>query len=174
MNSVPSPWFSFAIDALAALGTVGAAMLALMLALRDNRRTSAAEAEYRAERVRQRTAAHRAQAERVTAWIVMPPGPQSDPQRYAAIVELSNTSMDPIYEAKIHIHREGGEGGFLYVGFVAPNDKWHGHAPAPGDLVTGAAEPIVAIFRDAAGNWWTRDDRGVLIEHDRDPAPRPS
>ena len=148
-------WWTFTVDAVAAVATLGAVVVALVLGVFEVRKFRV-EADARAAEER------RAQAEKVSAWIAMV---QDRPLGGAfPHVRVSNASDEPIYSSSV-ILSEGADGPMevgLEIGFVPPGGSVSERLQAP-DLGR-RTEAVTVTFRDASGRWWRRDTEGKLEE----------
>lgn len=161
-------------DALSALGTVGAVVLALGLAFAENARARRAEKGLQEERLRQRLDLQESAAGMVSAWIEMTPVPSADGTHYErhAVVHVANESNRPAYNANVCVGIQNEPGRWTPVGplsvplplpVLAPRSRqtWDITLPLLAcsmDSGNFVSNPTAAIaFSDASGQRWTRD-----------------
>lgn len=92
-------------EAATAIGTVGAVIVALLLAWSESRRARRAEKALAAEQTRQRAAVEEAQSSMVSAWVEIEPAASSEGTHYErrATVHVTNESDRPVYNANVCI-----------------------------------------------------------------------
>lgn len=141
---------------LAAIGTVGAVIVALVIAFRDSRQRARAERS--------------AQADNITAWqSVVGRGTFNE----RAHINLSNSSSLPIYDIALSYGAPYGEGARFQTGAskqifllrLPPGKCQVRELPKVPKLDKPQYELGISIsFRDSYGRFWRRDASGVLTE----------
>ena len=161
-------------DALSALGTVGAVVLALGLAFAENARARRAEKHLVRERADQRLSLEESAAGRGSAWGEGTPVPSADGTHYErhAVVHVANESNRPAYNANVCVGIQNEPGRWTPVGplavplplpVLAPRSRqtWDITLPLLAcsmDLGNFVSNPTASIaFSDASGQRWTRD-----------------
>jgi hypothetical protein len=144
---MPNAWIPVTVDALAAMGTVGAFAVGFVLLRKEHRRE-----ETRAEEGR------RLQAIKVSAWV------EAHATAYGGRelrFHVHNASEMPIYEVSLSTPDEGAHEA-EFIGLVPPGQTVQ--RPAPRDWLKTyySPEPIEIEFLDSSGRQWTRDEQGFL------------
>ncbi len=148
---------------VAAVGTVGAVIVALVLSGREGRR------QIRAQR--------RHQAELVTGWLSGNSRSSSETQQMLRRVDLQNASSQLVYHVIISlvitrgagtIQREYGTEYRTFLGELPPGKRSTEIEHGDGGMMMRFG--IELAFRDAAGRSWLRDADGLLKEIPNDPA----
>lgn len=105
-------------DALSALGTVGAVVVALTLALAERARARRAEKALVAERADHRASLEENSAGMVSAWVEVTPAPSADGAHYErhAVVHVANESDRPVYNANVCVGIQNEPGRWTPVG----------------------------------------------------------
>lgn len=163
------PW----VDITTAIGTAGAAVVALALGLKAEWR--ATRAEHRA-----RVQDERRQAVHVAAWMLVDPeNPSLDPGPVYAYLVVQNASDEPIwdviaYTPKLTEKDRGNPWLDLSetrneIGFMAPHETHKSMIGAR--TLHGNRYPLWVEFRDNAGRSWSRDLGGRLHQR-KDSSPR--
>lgn len=144
---MPNEWIAVTVDALAAVGTVGAFAIGFMLLRKEHRREEA-----RAEEER------RLQAIKVSAWV----------EAHAAghggrelLFHVHNASEMPIYEVSLPMPDDGAHEA-EFIGLVPPGQTVQRPAPREWLKTYYAPEPVEIEFLDSSGCQWTRDEQGFL------------
>lgn len=166
-------------EAASALGTVGAVVVALLLAAAETARARRAEHALAEERAKQRSAAEERQAEMVSAWVEIRATPSEDGSHYErkATVHIANESDLPVFNAKVSVGVQTALDRWTPVGPLAvplplpvlasrSRQSWDITIPLlacsleTSDFTGG---PTAAIaFTDSSGERWTREfDRGL-------------
>jgi hypothetical protein len=148
---------------VAAVGTVGAVVVALWLASRDSRERARGE--------------RRRQAETVTAWISGGYSLVAGENRFVAPVAVQNGSSQLVYRfiASLVQDLRGQESSpqpglkwRVFVGELPPGRSQFTIEHPGGGMHFRAG--IELAFQDAAGRWWVRKGNGRLDEIREDPA----
>lgn len=140
-------WIPVAVDALAAIGTVGAFAIGFMLLRKEHRREEARAQE-----------ARRLQAIKVSAWV------EAHATAYGSrelLFHVHNASEMPIYEVSLPMPDEDAHEA-EFIGLVPPGQTVQ--RPAPRDWLKTyySPEPVQIEFLDSSGSQWTRDEQGFL------------
>jgi hypothetical protein len=157
-------------EALGAVGTVTAAIVAVRLAKREGERAEKAEKErdaLRADQVKD-------QASKVVAWVEPRPQKTEPGSRYVRTVDyrpgdevtVRNASDRPVFDVSAEVvHADGGERMFVKRWpVIAPLAD--ATAPVSGWVQEYNEPPYVClIYTDAAGRRWVRGEAGVLSQH---------
>lgn len=144
---MPTDWIPVAVDALAAIGTVGAFGIGFMLLRKEHRRE-----EVRAQEQR------RLQAIKVSAWV------EAHATAYGGrelLFHVHNASEMPIYEVSLPMPDEDAHEA-EFIGLVPPGQTVQRPAPREWLKTYYAPEPVEIEFLDSSGSQWTRDEQGVL------------
>lgn len=161
-------------EAATAIGTVGAVIVALLLAWRESRRARRAEKALAAEQTRQRAALEEAQSSMVSAWVEIEPAASSEGTHYErrATVHVANESDRPVYNANVCIGVQNDTDRWTPVGPLAvplplpvlasrSRQSWDITLPLlacsieAGNFMSG---PTAAIaFTGPSGQRWTRN-----------------
>ncbi len=161
-------------EAASALGTVGAVVVALLLAAGEGARARRAERALAKERAEQRSDAEERQAGMVSAWVEIQATPSEDGSHYErkATVHVANESDRPVYNANVCIGVQNALDRWTPVGPLAvplplpvlasrSRQTWDITIPLlacsmeTGNVMGG---PTAAIaFTDSSGERWTRD-----------------
>lgn len=141
-------WIPVAVDALAAVGTVGAFGIGFMLLRKEHRREEARAQEER-----------RLQAIKVSAWVEAHATAHGGRE---LLFHVHNASEMPIYEVSLPMPDDEGAHEAEFIGLVPPGQTVQ--RPAPRDWLKTyyAPEPVQIEFLDSSGRQWTRDEQGVL------------
>ena len=142
-----SEWVPVTVDALAAVGTVGAFAIGFMLLRKEHRRE-----EVRAQEQR------RQQAIKVSAWV------EAHATAYGGrelLFHVHNASEMPIYEVSLPTPEEGAHEA-EFIGLVPPGQTVQRPAPREWLKTYYSPEPVEIEFLDSSGRQWTRDEQGVL------------
>ncbi len=165
----PSDWW----EALTALGTVGAVVVALLLAGAERSRRKKAEGQLDQQRTAELDAGQRAIAELVSAWVDVQAVPSVDATHYVrkATVHVENQSDSPAYNANICMGVQNAADRWTPVGPLAvplplpvlppkSNQTWDITLPLMAcsvDLGGLTYQPAAAIaFSDPTGQRWAR------------------
>ncbi|TQS46182.1 hypothetical protein [Cryptosporangium phraense] len=145
-------WIQAGADAFAALGTVGAFGVGLVLFRREHRRE-----ESHAEEAR------RAQAAKVSAWVEAKHARDGSPE---LLFFVHNASDMPIYETALPLPaRPDEETESEFIGLVPPGQTLTRSAPSEWLGSYYSPEPVQIEFLDSAGWFWTRDEQGLLVRN---------
>ncbi len=154
-------WASVVVDALAAMGTLGAFAVGFTLLRREHHRE-----EVRAEDER------RSQANKVSAWV--------EAQRTThggreVLFFVHNASDMPIYEVSLPTPDDG-DGEAEFIGLVPPGQTIQRPAPREWLATYYAPEPVEIEFLDSSGRHWTRNEQGFITSTSDDTTtpPRPA
>ncbi len=170
-------------DAASAVGTVGAVVVALLLAVVERNRARRAEQELADER---KSAADQREidlAAMVSAWIEIQPEPNPDGKHYVrrATVHVDNESDRPAYDGNVCVGVRQTARGWTRVGplsvplplpVLAPHSRQSWDITLPllacsSNQATINGHPTAAIsFTDPSGQRWTRDFDLHLRRHD--------
>lgn len=144
---MPSDWIPVAVDALAAIGTVGAFGIGFMLLRKEHRREEARAQESR-----------RLQAIKVSAWVEVHATAYGSRE---LLFHVHNASEMPIYEVSLPMPDEDAHEA-EFIGLVPPGQTVQ--RPAPRDWLKTyySPEPVQIEFLDSSGSQWTRDEQGFL------------
>lgn len=148
-------------DWLAAVGTIAAAWVAVILAKREGQRAERAEAERDALRREQA----REQAAKVVAWMEPPLRNLTTVSTRGWRVVARNVSDEPVFavEAEV-VHADGYEHVILEEWDVLP-PRGDVERFFRQDVKARSERPYVVLtFTDAAGRRWRRGERGRLEE----------
>lgn len=167
-------------DTVTAWATLCAVLVALGLGVvaevRNARDRSARRKEGEARRVR----AEAEQANRVAAWLEDRPGViEAATTRIFAVAQ--NASGEPVWDVLVLVDQieEFGEEEVpdrwgtrtVRIGMLPPGERVERKlSRTPPDANSPA--PLAMTFRDNAGAWWGRDERGVLGRLPGPPSPR--
>jgi hypothetical protein len=166
---------------LAAIGTVGAVVVALWIALRDmhrqgtaDRKAEEAEAERARKAVEIEESRRRAQAELVIGWALVSTTEHPD---YVAGVGgfYANYSGQPVFEARIEVlgEKTGRRFHEVRLPVLPPSDEATMIDLGLADEYTDELPRIVMSFRDVAGRRWRRYPDGRLDPLDEKWRPTP-
>jgi hypothetical protein len=144
---VPSAWIPVTVDALSAIGTVGAFAIGFMLLRKEHRREEA-----RAEEGR------RLQAIKVSAWVEAHATAHGGRE---LLFHVHNASEMPIYEVSLPMPDDGAHEA-EFIGLVPPGQTVQRRAPREWLKTYYAPEPVEIEFLDSSGCQWTRDEQGFL------------
>lgn len=161
-------------DALSAIGTVGAVVVALGLAWAERKRARRAEKALEAERTDHRASLEENSAAMVSAWVEMTPVPSADGVYYErhAVVHVANESDRPVYNANVCVGIQNELGRWTPVGQLAvplplpvlasrSRQTWDITLPLLAcsmDLGNFVSNPTAAIaFSDHSGQRWMRN-----------------
>jgi hypothetical protein len=143
-----NPWIPVTVEALSAVGTVGAFAVGFVLLRAEHRREEA-----RAEGGR------RLQAIKVSAWV----------EAYATayggrelLFHVHNASEMPIYEVSLPMPDDGDAHEAEFIGLVPPGQTVQRPAPREWLRTYYSPEPVEIEFLDSSGCQWTRDEQGFL------------
>ena len=140
-------WAGVVVDALSALGTIGAFAVGLFLFRREHRREEA-----RAEDDR------RSQAVKVSAWVE---AKRTGTGGREIVFSVHNASDMPIYEVSLPTpDDEDDEAEF--IGLVPPGQTVERPAPREWLATYYSPEPVEIEFQDSSGRLWTRNEQGIL------------
>ena len=142
-----SDWASVVVDAVAAIGTLGAFAVVFVLFRREHRRE-----EVRAEDQR------RSQAVKVSAWVEAQRTAQGGRE---VLFFVHNASDMPIYEVSLPTPDEG-DNEAEFIGLVPPGQTIQRPAPREWLATYYAPEPVEIEFSDSSGRQWTRNEQGFL------------
>jgi hypothetical protein len=91
-------------------------------------------------------------------------------------ITYQNTGTEPVYYATVFALSGWGGNPDIYpetIGIIPPSTRSDGPigAPIAGESPSSGMTPppIVITFRDAAGQWWRRDQHGALTRHQEEP-----
>ena len=140
-------WASVLVDALAALGTMGAFAVGFVLFRREHRRE-----ETRAEDER------RSQAVKVSAWVE---AQRTAPGGRDVLFFVHNASDMPIYEVSLSTPDDGDDEA-EFIGLVPPGQTIQRPAPREWLDTYYAPEPVEIEFVDSSGRHWARDEQGHI------------
>lgn len=160
-------------EAASALGTVGAVVVALLLAAGEAARARRAERALASERAEQRSDAEERQAGMVSAWVEVVATPSEDGSHYErkATVHVANESDRPVYNANVCIGVQNALDRWTPVGPLAvplplpvlasrSRQSWDITIPLLAcsmDWGNPLSGPTAAIaFTDSSGERWTR------------------
>ena len=149
-------WASVVVDAVAAVGTLGAFAVGFVLFLREHHRE-----ESRAEDQR------RSQAVKVSAWVEA----QCTAQGCREVLFFVHNASDmPIYEVSLPTADEG-DNEAEFIGLVPPGQTIQ--RPAPRDWLATyyAPEPVEIEFLDSSGRQWIRNEQGFIAPTADDTPP---
>lgn len=147
---------------LGAFGTTAAVTVALLLASKETRLRKRLE--------------HRQQADRVTAWVVNPRGPEGTGGTFTAPSEwvaLLNSSDAVVYDAVVTLRFKVKDSDVpvarhVFARFLQPGEsltRVRGPLNDAGDeIATDVAENASIAFTDTHGTHWRRDSAGTLTE----------
>ena len=166
------PWS----DALAAVGTVGALLIAVLGVVYEMQRG-------RLGRLEQRAVAEREQASHVSAWVAIrthyaEQGYDDIPLWSVIDVCVLNTSPQPVYDVTVSYTWPRGNGEPMQYtrGLVSPASAHevlaHESTDMNDDVEAEGVTPLRLTFRDGAGRWWRRDTTGTLERLPTDPSLR--
>ncbi|MGH3566355.1 MAG: hypothetical protein ACRDRH_10035 [Pseudonocardia sp.] len=143
-------WAGVAVDALAAIGTIGAFGVGLVLIRREQRRE-----ETRAEEER------RSQAVKVSAWVE---ARRTGPGGREVMFFVHNASAMPIYEVSLPSpdNEDDDDGEAEFIGLVPPGQTIERPAPREWLATYYSPEPVEIEFLDSSGQQWTRNEQGFL------------
>lgn len=144
---MPSEWIIVIVDALSAVGTVGAFAVGFVLLRKEHRREEARAQEER-----------RLQAIKVSAWV------EAQATAYGGrelLFHVHNASEMPIYEVSLPMPEEGTHEA-EFIGLVPPGQTVQRPAPREWLKTYYSPEPVEIEFLDSSGRQWTRDEQGVL------------
>ena len=139
-------------DALSAIGTVGAVVVALLLAWFERRRARRSERELEVQRRGQLEVGRRAVAEMVSAWVEITMVSSSTGDHYVrrATLHVDNQSNEPVYNASVCVGIPGEAQDWIPVGALA--------APLPLPVVAARSGqtwditlPLMACSSDIGG-----------------------
>jgi len=139
------------LDWLTAFGTVGAVLVALIVAGAEY---------YRTKRDRDR-----AQASLVTAWISTVEDFSANPTRILAMYTVHNGSTAPVFEFVATLPRwylGGPEEKITNPVMIVPTKEPMYPWPDPEEVAVAGDVALRITFRDGAGMWWERADDGRL------------
>lgn len=171
-------------DALSALGTVGAVVVALLLAATERRRARRAEKSLASERQLHAARDTERAAAMVSAWIEVAPRPSEGGRHYdrLAVVHVSNQSDQPVYNANVCVGIQNEPGRWTPVGplavplplpVLAPRSQqiWDITLPLMAcsmDLGNFVSNPSAAIaFSDPSGQRWMRNFDLAIARQER-------
>jgi hypothetical protein len=140
-------WISVLINAVSAIGTLGAFAVGFVLFRREHRREEA-----RAEDQR------RSQAVKVSAWVEAQRTPQGGQQ---VLFLVHNASDMPIYEVSLPTPEDGDDEA-EFIGLVPPGQTIQRPAPREWLSTYYAPEPVEIEYLDSSGRQWTRNEQGFL------------
>lgn len=143
----PSEWIPVTVDALSAVGTVGAFAIGFVLLRKEQRREEA-----RAEEGR------RLQAIKVSAWV------EAQATAYGGrelLFHVHNASEMPIYEVSLPMPEEDAHEA-EFIGLVPPGQTVQRPAPRKWLKTYYSPEPVEIEFLDSSGRQWSRDEQGFL------------
>ena len=140
-------WIPVIVDALAAVGTVGAFAIGFVLLRKEHRREEA-----RAE------AQRRLQAIKVSAWVEAHPTAHGGRE---LLFHVHNASEMPIYEVSLPMPDEDAREA-EFIGLVPPGQTVRRPAPREWLKTYYSPEPVEIEFLDSSGRQWTRDEQGFL------------
>ena len=151
-------WVSVLVDALSALGTMGAFAVGFVLFRREHHREEA-----RAEDAR------RSQAVKVSAWVE---AQRTAPGGRDVLFFVHNASDMPIYEVSLSTPDDGDDEA-EFIGLVPPGQTIQRPAPREWLDTYYAPEPVEIEFLDSSGRRWARDEQGLITPAARtiDEAP---
>ena len=172
------------VEITTAIGTAGAAVVALLLGLK---------AEWRATRAEHRARLYheRRQAEHVAAWMLVEqdngdgpkeiePENSSGIDRFCVYQVVQNASDEPIWDVTVYsptlVEQVRGSQNFLVldtknkIGFIGPHEERK--SPITGMTLQYNRAPLMVEFRDNAGRNWSRDKVGRLHQG-RESEPDP-
>jgi hypothetical protein len=142
-----------------AIGTIGATVVALVVSVGEARR--------------RRIAKERAQAERVSAWMMddlaAPQTPDADCQVKLILQNASDQLVYQVIASLVSANTGDLVPGFqTYVGRLPPGRSEY-EIPHPGTSMGGRRHGIELAFEDSAGAYWRRSGKGNLERTSKDP-----
>jgi hypothetical protein len=147
-----------AVDALSAVGTIGAFGIGFVLLRQEHQRE-----ELRAEEDR------RLQAVKVSAWVEAHPTTHGGRE---LLFHVHNASEMPIYEVSLPTPYEDDEHEAEFIGLVPPGQTIQRPAPREWLKTYYSPEPVEIEFQDSGGRPWTRDEQGQLTTTEPESAPK--
>ncbi len=144
---MPNVWIPVIVEALSAMGTVGAFAVGFVLLRKEHRREEA-----RAEEGR------RLQAIKVSAWVEAHATAHGGRE---LLFHVHNASEMPIYEVSLPMPDEGAHEA-EFIGLVPPGQTVQRPAPREWLKTYYSPEPVEIEFSDSSGCQWTRDEQGFL------------
>jgi hypothetical protein len=144
---VPNAWVPVIVEALSAVGTVGAFVVGFVLLRKEHRREEA-----RAEEER------RQQAIKVSAWV------EAHATTYGGrelLFHVHNASEMPIYEVSLPTPDDSAHEA-EFIGLVPPGQTVQRPAPREWLKTYYSPEPVEIEFLDSSGRQWIRDEQGFL------------
>jgi hypothetical protein len=149
-------WVGVAVEALSAVGTIGAFGIGFVLLRQEHRREEARNEE-----------ARRLQAVKVSAWVEAKPGPHGGRE---LLFHVHNASEMPIYEVSLPMPDEDAHEA-EFIGLVPPGQTVTRPAPREWLKTYYSPEPVEIEFLDSSGRQWTRDEQGNLNRADGSQGP---
>lgn len=161
-------------DVAVAVGTVGAVIVALLLAFAERKRTTRAEEELKDERASATSRREMELAAMVSAWVEITPDASADGKHYIrqATIQVENQSDRPAYNGNVCVGVRQTASGWTPVGPLAvplplpvlpphPRQSWDitlALSACSSSQATVNGHPTAAIsFSDPNGQRWTRD-----------------
>lgn len=136
------------MDALSAVGTVGAFAVGFVLLRKEHRREEARAQEER-----------RQQAIKVSAWV------EAHATAYGGRelqFHVHNASEMPIYDVSLPMPEDEAAHEAEFIGLVPPGQTVQRPAPREWLKTYYSPEPVEIEFLDSSGRQWTRDEQGFL------------
>lgn len=149
-------WVAVVIEALSAVGTIGAFGVGFVLLRQEHRREEARNEEER-----------RLQAVKVSAWVEALPTAHGGRE---LLFHVHNASEMPIYEVSLPMPEEDADEA-VFIGLVPPGQTVQRPAPREWLKTYYSPEPVEIEFLDSSGRQWSRDEQGNLTRADGSPAP---
>jgi hypothetical protein len=140
-------WASVLVDALSALGTMGAFAVGFILFRREHRREEARSED-----------ARRSQAVKVSAWVE---AQRTTPGGKNVLFFVHNASDMPTYEVSLSTPDDGDDEA-EFIGLVPPGQTIQRPAPREWLDTYYAPEPVEIEFLDSSGRRWARDEQGLI------------
>lgn len=140
-------WPDTTINALSAIGTVGAFAIGFFLLRQEHKREEARSEDER-----------RLQAVKVSAWVEAHRTGQGGRE---IVFHVHNASEMPIYDVSLPLPTDdAGEAEF--IGLVPPGQTIKRPAPREWLKTYYSPEPVQIEFLDSSGRQWNRDEQGYL------------
>ncbi|MFI5697489.1 hypothetical protein ACIA58_36865 [Kribbella sp. NPDC051586] len=166
------PLWRIIVDVATAVGTVGAVVVAVWIAVVERGRADKARIAAEQERDALRLDERESQARRIVGWLEDVPGPAFNQSHTVIVVtngsDLPAFAVSPQAYSPDAAHARVGE----YIPVLPPGATVRRDLA---DLVQGTKTRPYAIldFRDAAGRRWQRDETGGLtLVSENDPPPQ--
>lgn len=150
-------WIPVTVDALSAIGTIGAFGIGFVLLRREHQRE-----ELRAEEDR------RLQAVKVSAWVE---AARTTHGGRELLFHVHNASEMPIYEVSLPTPYDDDAHEPEFIGLVPPGQTVQRPAPREWLKTYYSPEPVEIEFQDSSGRQWARDEQGLLTPTSADEVP---